>query len=223
MSVIRKLRVQFVAVFMALMVVFSGAICTFIFFREKSELEYQCMMFLLDIHNFGNKEYPSADPSADPSAEPLAAYPPFFVLEIDNVTSTARVVEGRFFLGDRGVTTEELIGRLVGHMEESGVLREYQVRYFYGIREARGHRVSFIDVSYIDASLRGLLGKMALIVLPGLVILFFAACVLARWFSRPAKQAIEVQTRFISKVSHELKTPVSIIRANVDLDRKSVV
>ena len=127
MSVIRKLRLKFIAVFMGLMLVFSVAIGTFIYFERKAELDYQCMVYLLDIHNAGNKDGPA-------SAEPLSGYPPFFVLEIDNVTETARVVEGRFCLADHGVTTEDVIAHLIGRMDESGVLSEYGVRYFNGVR-----------------------------------------------------------------------------------------
>ena len=209
MNVIRKLRLKFVAVFMGLMLIFTVALSAFIYFERKAELEYQCMVYLLDIHNLGNKDYPSA--------EPLAAYPPFFVIEIDNMTDTARVVEGRFFLGDAGVTLEELIGRLVGRMDESGVMTEYGVRYFNGVREARSHRISFIDVTYIDAALHSLLERIVLVSLPALLVLLAVSVVLSRWFAKPAKQAMDEQTRFIAKVSHELKTPVSIIRANIDL------
>lgn len=210
MNVTRRLQLQFIAVFMGLMLVFSIAIGAFLYFERKAELEYQCMVYLLDIHNAGNKEGPA-------SADPLLRYPPFFVLEIDNVTESARVVEGRFFLGNRGVTPDELIVHLIGRIEESGVLTEYGVRYFNGVREARSHRVSFIDVTYIDRDLHALLGRIVLIEVPTLLILLVVSFFLSRWFARPAKQAMDEQTKFIAKASHELKTPVSIIRANIDL------
>lgn len=209
MSMIRKLRVKFICVFMGLMLAFSVAVGAFLYLEQRAELNYQCMVYLLDIHNAGNKEMPSA--------EQFLGYPPFFVLEIDNMTDTAEVVEGRFFLSEQGVTTDELIARLVGNMEESGVLKEYQVRFFNGVREDRGHRVSFIDVSYIQDELRALLGRIILFEVPILLLLLLAAVPMSRWFSRPATQAMDEQRRFISKVSHELKTPVSIVRANIDL------
>ena len=209
MNVIQKLRLQFVCVFMALMVVFAGAISAAIYVGQKAELEYQCMVYLLDIHNFDNRG------SGDMRA--LASYPPYFVIEIDNVTDTARVVQGEFFLGMHGVTTDELISHLQYTTEESGVLEEYQVRYFNGVRQARAHRVSFIDVSYIPYELHELLGRIVLFVAPSLGILLCVALLLSQWFVSTAKKAMDEQARFISKVSHELKTPLSIIRANIDL------
>ena len=210
MHVIRRLRLKFIAVFMGLMLVFSVAIGAFIYVERRAELQYQCMVYLLDIHNYDNREDYA-------SAEPMTAYPPHFVLEIDNVTESATVVEGRFFLADHGVTVDEVIDDLIGHMDESGTLPEYGVRYFNGVREARAHRISFIDVTYMDRELNRLLRRIVFIEGTMLLVLLVVSFFLSRWFSRPAKQAMDEQTRFIAKVSHELKTPVSIIRANIDL------
>ena len=96
-------------------------------------------------------------------------------------------------------------------------MKGYQVRFFNGVREERAHRISFIDISYIQNELHRLLVRIALFDAAILLVLLLVSIPLSRWFSRPAKQTMDEQRRFISKVSHELKTPVSIIRANIDL------
>jgi signal transduction histidine kinase len=213
-NVIRRLRLQFIAVFMALMLFLTVAISAGVYCQRKAELEYQCMVYLLDIHNFENRE--------TTPVSFVTATPPGFVLEIDNQTNTAQVVYGDFFLADQGITPEELIGHLLGTFEESGVLADYGVRYFNGVRQEHAHRVSFIDVTYIREQLNQLLTQIVLFALPSLGVLFCAALLLSRWFVQTAQKAMDEQRQFIAKVSHELKTPVAIVQANVDLiDRSS--
>ena len=69
MNMIRKLQIQFVCVFMALMLLFAAGIGSVVYFEQKAEMEYQCMSYLLDIHNQGNR--------TGGDARRLASYPPF--------------------------------------------------------------------------------------------------------------------------------------------------
>ncbi len=209
MSVIRKLRIKFIAVFMAAMLFVAVAVGAAIYLEQKKDLEYNCMVYLLDINNFENQD--------GYRWMRLASYPPYFVLEIDNIADTAKVVLGRFFLADRGISVRDLMLRLIGTTAESAVLEDYQVRYFNGIRQQHSHRIAFIDVSYIQNTLNSLLQRIVTFGLLALALLFVIALPLSGWYAKPARDAIEDQRRFISKVSHELKTPVSIVRANIDL------
>ncbi len=49
------------------------------------------------------------------------------------------------------------------------------------------------------------------------IILAFVATLLAQWMAAPIKTAFDRQRRFISDASHELKTPLTVISANVDV------
>lgn len=49
------------------------------------------------------------------------------------------------------------------------------------------------------------------------IILAFVATLLAQWMAAPIKSAFDRQRRFISDASHELKTPLTVISANVDV------
>ena len=209
MSVIRKLRAKFIAVFMALMMLATLIVSSVVYYQQKSALEYDSMVYLLNIVNFDNV--------GTPTDRSLAGYPPYFVLEINNQSNSCEVVTGTFFLSDQGIEPQDLMQALIGHLDESGILDQYQIRYFNGPRQTEGHRVAFMDISYISRSLNRLLGRIALIAVPGLLLMLGLSFLLARWFSRPAKDAMEEQNRFISKIAHELKTPLSIISANIDL------
>jgi signal transduction histidine kinase len=47
--------------------------------------------------------------------------------------------------------------------------------------------------------------------------LFLLSILLSKWMVSPVKNAFEKQSRFISDANHELKTPLTIISANVDV------
>ncbi|MCD7768677.1 MAG: HAMP domain-containing histidine kinase [Oscillospiraceae bacterium] len=205
----RKLQFKFISVFMIIMLLFTLLLAGAVYYQKRSQLEYDCMMYMLNINNLENR--------GGSEEIILQAYPPYFVLEIDNQTDTSQVVLGEYFLAEQGVTTDELISMLAGSLEETGLLEEYQLRYYNGIRTDEGHRVVFMDVTYITAELHKTRNEIILFAVPSLALMFVVALFLSRWFVRPAKQALDEQQRFVSFASHELKTPLSIISANMDL------
>lgn len=54
-----------------------------------------------------------------------------------------------------------------------------------------------------------------------IVILFFVMLGISRWIITPVKQSFDMQRQFSQDVSHELKTPIAVIRANHELLRRS--
>jgi Signal transduction histidine kinase len=50
-----------------------------------------------------------------------------------------------------------------------------------------------------------------------ILISFFLAILFSRWAIAPVKEALEEQKQFIADASHELKTPIAVIGANVDV------
>ena len=51
----------------------------------------------------------------------------------------------------------------------------------------------------------------------GLVLLFILVWLLSYWIVNPAKESLQKQARFISEASHEIKTPLTIISAGLEL------
>ena len=54
----------------------------------------------------------------------------------------------------------------------------------------------------------------------GLVLFTFSSRIIARWLTQPIEDMISSEKKFISNASHELKTPLAVIRANTQLLQK---
>ena len=50
-----------------------------------------------------------------------------------------------------------------------------------------------------------------------LIVLFFISVFIAKTSIKPVEEAYNFQKRFIADASHELKTPLAIIKTNIDI------
>ncbi len=84
-------------------------------------------------------------------------------------------------------------------------------------RQVRGTTyVAFADDS-ARVALRGLLPTFAVVGAGALAVFFAISILFARWALRPVRQAWDQQRAFVSNASHELKTPLAIIKANTEI------
>ena len=97
---------------------------------------------------------------------------------------------------------------------DRGFVEEY--RY---IRRTEGgqQRLIFLDCGRRLDSFRGFLLTSVGISLAGLVLVFLLVLFLSNRVVRPISDSYEKQKRFITDAGHELKTPLTIIRANTDI------
>lgn len=56
----------------------------------------------------------------------------------------------------------------------------------------------------------------AVLLVIGMMISFVVAWFLSKWLVKPVQEAFEKQKAFISDAGHELKTPITVINANID-------
>lgn len=54
----------------------------------------------------------------------------------------------------------------------------------------------------------------------GLILFTFSSRIISRWLTQPIEDMISSEKKFISNASHELKTPLAVIRANTQLLQK---
>lgn len=56
----------------------------------------------------------------------------------------------------------------------------------------------------------------------GLILFTFSSRIISRWLIQPIEDMISSEKKFISNASHELKTPLAVIRANTQLLQKEI-
>ena len=77
--------------------------------------------------------------------------------------------------------------------------------------------VAFMDNTIIQESMTTLFRYTLMFGSIAIVALFFVAVYLARRIVKPLEESYQKQKQFISDAGHELKTPVSVVNANVEL------
>jgi len=83
-----------------------------------------------------------------------------------------------------------------------------------------GKLIAWVDRSIEVKEFNSLTLTVCLVGVGGILFLLVLVWFLSFWIVRPAVQSLEKQKRFISEASHELKTPLTIISAGVELLQK---
>lgn len=112
----------------------------------------------------------------------------------------------------------ELLVEAEQSRKNSGVLEGRQLRF---LREDRGPGVKyvFMDISREMQTLSRLNLTCVIILIAGVIGVFFISVLLARWAVRPVERAWNQQRQFVADASHELKTPLTVILTNAELLR----
>lgn len=113
-------------------------------------------------------------------------------------------------------TLDDLIEEVLASADTSGESSTYSVAWLR-VEISEGYRIAFIDVLSRDSSFRTQLINDIVIFLVAMAALFVAAQLLSRWVLYPVEQAWDKQRRFVSDASHELKTPLAVILANMQI------
>ena len=100
--------------------------------------------------------------------------------------------------------------------QSSGVIRSLNLRFLID-DSTEDIRIAFIDMSHEIASRNHLIFIMLLAGTGGLIAFYFLSRYLAIWALRPVEEAWQQQQQFVADASHELKTPLTVILANLSI------
>lgn len=139
---------------------------------------------------------------------------PVFSISLDAQGNTRFVDAGNVDVTDEEV--EAAAQEALAQGKKEGVLPSLQLRY---LRETspKEIQIAFYDMRVEDAEMRELMLRLALAGFGGLVALFCLSLLLSGWVLRPVEQAWRQQRQFIADASHELKTPLTVMLANLGI------
>ena len=137
----------------------------------------------------------------------------FFMVTVDESGSVLRTYIDRISAVDSADAAAYAL-KALSSGKEAGFVGEFR----YAVSDSsNGVLVTFLDCGRTLGSFRSFLGASIMMSLAGLVAVFFVILYFAGRIVRPVAESYEKQKRFITDAGHEIKTPLAIIKANVDL------
>ncbi|WP_333648772.1 sensor histidine kinase [Lacrimispora sp.] len=141
-------------------------------------------------------------------------FTPVFVVTLNQDHSIVNIRKSNI------TVTEELAQTLIQLTEDSGlyrgVLKDYSLRYLK-VKTSEGMKIAFADQSYEWNSLKALLVNCLLIFSVAVILFLILSLFLSRLALKPVEIAWKQQNQFIADASHELKTPLTVILANLQI------
>ena len=217
---IRKLKIKFVLIIMLLLTIVLTTLLAALFMYQKNQIYVNSVNAMkeamaiqtTDVHSsllielFGLYSRSSR-------------YPYFntFVLEVDQVNNTITAIGYEEELDDE---KKEYLLSLVHSVpavnNAEGILPTQNLRYYVNTT-SRGMKIAFLDKEYEDASLRDMLKNSLWIISLSLLGFLVISLIMTKIATAPVEKSWKQQKQLVADMSHELKTPLTVISANADI------
>ena len=137
----------------------------------------------------------------------------FFIVSADESGAVLQTYTDRIYAVDTDEAAK-YAEKALASGNESGFVGDFR----YSVSESvSGNIVIFLDCGRTLESFRAFLRASILMSVLGLLAVFFVILYFAGRIVRPVAESYEKQKRFITDAGHEIKTPLAIIKANIDL------
>ena len=206
---IRKLRIKFICVIMAIVMVLLGCILGVVIRFTGQSMEMQSISMMRTIATSPFQQGIPGKPMDD------EVRLPFFTVQISNLGEVIAASGGYFDLSDREYL-QEIVNSAMGSDRETGELEEHDLRYLKSV-SPRGITLVFSDTTTESSTMKHLVYSCLAIFLIAMIVFLGISILLSHWVIRPVAKAWDQQRQFVADASHELKTPLSVIMANAEL------
>lgn len=214
---IRKLRLKFVAICMALVTAVLAVVFLSVYFTMEHSIETLSRQVLYrvaqdSLYSGGSRDFIRPEIGIDVGGDWVLL--PYFTVEVWG--SQAYVTGGTYDELENTEALQAILSDCLSQPEQEGTIRSYRLRY---LRQDNGlyQKIAFVDMSMEMTVLRNMMGPYLVILLISLLLLLGVSVLLSRWAIRPVEKAWKQQRQFLSDASHELKTPLTVILSNAEL------
>ena len=206
---IKKLRIKFICVIMAIVMVLLGCILGVVIFFTGQSMEMQSISMMRAI---ATSPFQQGLPGKNVYEEVRL---PFFTVQIGNRGELIAASGGYFDLSDREYL-QEIANAALTSEGETGELENHDLRFLKSV-SPRGITIVFSDTTTESATLKHLFYSCMAIFFVAMVVFLGISVLLSHWVIKPVAVAWDQQRQFVADASHELKTPLTVIMTNAEL------
>lgn len=220
--VIRRLRIKFVAVCMALVTAVLAVVLWSNYSAVERNIEHLSRRALTQAlqdtpsYTMGIQGSQNGPPAPDISITvgDDRILLPYFTVDVWG--TTVYVTGGTYSNLEDTEELKAILSECLRQDQAEGTIGAYHLRY---LRQDNGlyEKIAFVDTSMERAMLREMLGSYLQIALAALLLLAAVSVGLSYWATRPVERAWQQQRQFLSDASHELKTPLTVILSNAEM------
>ena len=216
---IRNLKIKFVLIIMLLLTIVLTTLLAGLFMYQKNQLYIDSVSAMKEAMVLQADTQSSLYYELFGLYSRSSRYPYFntFVLEVDRIDKTVTAIGYEEELDDeKKEYLLSLVNAVPAVNNAESILPAENLRYYVNTT-SRGVKIAFLDKEYEDASLRDLLKNSLWIVSLSLFGFLVISLIMTKIATAPVEKSWKQQKQLVADMSHELKTPLTVISANADI------
>ena len=208
---LRQLKIKFIAITMILVSIILSFVFTLMYQSNVKSTYDKSVADLKTISTLDITKF--SEPQTNKVLKELQ-FVPLFIVNIDESGVILSQIKSNISMDDESF--KSIVKAAHESQEDIGTIKSMDIRYYkkhYSLYE----KISFIDISRDNKNLENLFVVFIMTGAITLLFFFFIVLFLSNWALMPVEKTWNQQKQFIADASHDLKTPLSVLLANMDI------